>query len=237
MSIARRLLKEFWLPASVAIVWTAYNFLTQTSEWNVKSVVNVFFPTFFLVSWATGQFFRVKKQDNVDRNLSTIESRVTAVIDSLEQQTKDFFGYTIGKDSVGYFDAGIASPETLMLVFKNVSDYPIFDVHAEAIDLDEPIDLKNNRMWTRHKFYLKEIYPNKAYIGAYQFPLVGRNQLRLNVFIYTRTLGVVQQIRVYRKGNQYQIAQKVMVGDKVVNLEVPEGFPGYDPSNPDELFN
>lgn len=236
MSIAQRLLKEFWLPTLVAIAWTIYNLSTQTSAWDVKSLVNLFGPTFFLASWATGQFFRVKKQANLDNNLLSIESRVTAVINRLEQHTKDFLGYTTGGDSIGYFIVGISAPETLELMFHNPSQYPVFDVYAEAIDLDEPIDPKINKWWTRHGFALEKIYPNKA-SGGYRFPLTGRDQLRLNVFIHTRTQGVIQQIRVLRKDNWFQIAEMVRFGEKVVKLEVPEGFPGYDSANPNALFN
>ena len=57
MNIAIRLLKEFWLPALFAIAWTIYNIRTSGAPWDFKAILNIFGPTFFLVSWATGQFY------------------------------------------------------------------------------------------------------------------------------------------------------------------------------------
>jgi len=236
-SIALRLLKEFWLPTCIAISWTIYNLWTQISALDVKSTVNIFGPTFFLVSWATGQFFRVKKQAGIEKNLSTIESRAIAITDRLEQQAKDFFGHMTGGDSVGYFIVGIRQPEILDLSFHNVSTYPVFDIHAEAVDLDELIDPANNKFWTRHGFNLDKIYPNRAHMSSYQFSMSGRERLRLNVFINTRSQGVIQEIRIHRKDNWFQIAERVRSGETVLKLVVPEGFPNYDPANPDTVFN
>ena len=56
----KQMLREFWLPFVVAIVWTAYVIWTEPA--NLKTIITAFGPAFFLASWMTGQFFRVRKQ-------------------------------------------------------------------------------------------------------------------------------------------------------------------------------
>ena len=85
MQIARRLVKEFWVPALFATVWTAYNTYLASSVWGLKDYVNVFVPSFFLISWATGQFFRVQKQVGMEQNLLSLDTRIENLVKLTEQ--------------------------------------------------------------------------------------------------------------------------------------------------------
>ena len=85
-------------------------------------------------------FFRVKKQEGVDRNLTSIESRVEALVSKLEKHAQDFLGYTTGADSFAYFTPMLPGADIVELGLTNKSSYPVFDVRAEVIDLDEAID-------------------------------------------------------------------------------------------------
>ncbi|MGB6262123.1 MAG: hypothetical protein WBF72_06775 [Rhodanobacter sp.] len=199
--------------------------------------MNVFGPSFFLASWATGQFFRVKKQALVEKNLSTIEDRVEGVLSRLEQQARDFAGYTVGSEGFASFMPMIREKGFIELGLSNVSDYPVFDVQAEAIDLDEPIDPDKGKFWTRHRFNAPSLYPKKLIMGAYRFDVRARQRLFLNIFLQTRSGGATQQVRVDSSGEFPLIAIRTVHGDKEIELKVPEGFPGYDPSNPSLLFN
>lgn len=235
--IPRRLLEEFWLPALVAFAWTIYNVHTSPTLWEFKNIVNVFGPSFFLASWATGQFFRVKKQVNLDKNITAIDSRVESLLEKLEKHTKDFMGYTIGAESVAYFMPMITKVETVELGLINQSPYPVFDVQARLIDLDEPIDFSKGKLWTDHMFRLPSLFPNRIVMGAYRFDIRGRERLHLNIFIDTRGQGTMQQIRIARVNGTIQIATRTRAGEKVVEQSVPEGFPGWNPENPNDLFN
>jgi hypothetical protein len=235
MNIARRLLREFWLPAVVAIAWTGFN-VYSTKAWNLKAVVNVFGPSFFLASWATGQFFRVQKQASVEKNLTSIETRVTSLIDRLEKHTTDFLGYTTGGESWASFMPVITGKDTVELILHNESKYPVFDIYAEAIDLDEPIEPHKGRFWTRQRFVLQSLFPSKDVIGAYKFQLGGRDRLKVNVFVQTRNKGVTQEFRIARAGDWFSIAIKTTVEGRVVKLEVPDNYPGRDPANPASVF-
>jgi len=236
MTLALRLLKEFWLPAVVAVAWTAYNICTAGSVWDLKTLINVFGPSFFLASWATGQFFRVQKQATVEKNLTSIESRVDSLVTRLERHAQDFIGYATGSDSVAYFMPMITGPEIVELGLINNSAYPVFDVHAEVIDLDEPIDPEKGKLWTRHRFSLQSLYPSKIVMGAYRFDLANRARLNINIFIQTRTQGLIQQFRIVKTPGGISIAVKTAAGEKIIEQSVPENFPGFNPADPDAVF-
>ena len=237
MPILKRLLEEFWLPALVAVTWTVYNVQSSPAVWEFKNFVNVLGPSFFLASWATGQFFRVKKQVNLDKNISAIESRVESLLEKLEKHTKDFMGYTTGADSVAYFMPMITQSETIELGLINKSSYPVFDVQVRLIDLDESIDPSKGKFWTDHMFHLASLFPNRIVMGAYRFDIRSRERLHLNIFINTRGQGAMQQIRIARVNGAIQIATQTRAGEQVVEQIVPDGFPGWNPQNPNELFN
>jgi len=202
----------------------------------LKAVVNIFGPSFFLASWATGQFFRVRKQAAIDKNLTSIESRVETLVAKLEKHTQDFMGYTTGADSVASFMPMITGSDIVELGLLNNSSYPVFDVQAELLDLDEPIDPKQGKFWTRHQFFLPSLYPSRIVMGAYRFNLSGRNRLHLNIFIQTRSQGTVQQFRIARLNREIRIAIKTTSGEKVIEQTIPADYPGYDSSNPDAVF-
>lgn len=124
---------------------------------DIKTLLNIFAPTFFLASWATGQFFRVQKQAQVEQNLSSIEGRVETLVTKLENHTKYFLSYATGADSVAYFIPIIKDVGIVELALNNKSSYQVFDIHAEVIDLDEPIDPNNGKFWTRHTFSLQSL--------------------------------------------------------------------------------
>ena len=236
MPLLLRLFKEFWLPAVLAGLWTAFNLYTAPAKWDFRTLVNVFGPSFFLASWATGQFFRVKKQALVEKNLSTIEQRVDGVLSRLEQHARDFAGHTTGAGSFASFDPMIREKGFIELGLNNSSTYPVFDVQAEVIDLDEPIDPDNGKLWTRHQFRVPSLYPSMMIMGAYKFDMRGRQRLWINIFIQTRSGSAMQQIRVDNSGEWPLIAVRTTNGDKEVELQVPDTFPGFDANNPSSLF-
>ena len=61
--ILSRLTKEFWAPAIVATAWTVYSIIQKDSGWTLTSVINIFGPSFFLVSPTSAT--RAKKASNL----------------------------------------------------------------------------------------------------------------------------------------------------------------------------
>ena len=104
MKIAGQLLREFWLPSLAALIWTATNIFAATSQWGSwTKYINIAAPTFFFVSWLTGQYFRVKKQEHVATTLGIIETRVEGVLGKVESQAKEM-GYLVDAQIIQTFD-------------------------------------------------------------------------------------------------------------------------------------
>ncbi len=235
--ILSRLVKEFWVPALAAAIWTGYSIAQVGSGWTLTSVINILAPSFFLVSWATAQVFRIKKQTQVEKNLVGIEDRLASLISSLERQTKDLIGYATGGDSIAYFQA-THPVRTPLICFDllNQSGYPVFDIHAEMIDLDEPIDPEHGKFWTRHRASVPSLYPSKILMEVYRFDMSNRQRLRVNIFIQTRTQNLMQQYRIVRVGEEFHYAHKTQCGGKTLECQIPNDFPGLDPDDPESVF-
>ena len=80
MKVIAQLLKEFWLPLILGVVWTLFNVLDKPpNSWSVKDTLNIFGPTFFFMSWPIAQWYRVKKQQKVEEGLGSIQSDIRAL--------------------------------------------------------------------------------------------------------------------------------------------------------------
>lgn len=174
---------------------------------------------------------------SLDKNINTIETRVESLLEKLDKHTKDFMGYTTGSDSVAYFVPMIGQHETVDLGLINQSSYPVFDVQAELIDLDESIDISKGKMWTRHPFHLQSLFPNRIVTGAYRLDMKLRNRLYLNIFINTRNQVTIQKLRIVRVNGSIQIATQTRTGERIIEQNVPDDFPGWNPNKPNDLFN
>lgn len=101
----QQLLREFWLPLLVAMAWTIYAVWGKPLD--LKTIVSVLGPAFFLASWMTGHFFRVRKQENVQTGLTSLEGRLEGLVGQLESQAKEITQFTTGGDSYCYFSIGV----------------------------------------------------------------------------------------------------------------------------------
>ncbi|MBF0186100.1 MAG: hypothetical protein HQM06_17160 [Magnetococcales bacterium] len=85
MKIAYRLIREFWIPFVGAAIWAALSLNDrQILLINIKQFINTFAPTFFLLSWIIGQYFRVKRNEDHDNALREIKERFDAINGSLD---------------------------------------------------------------------------------------------------------------------------------------------------------
>ncbi|WP_027456874.1 hypothetical protein [Dechloromonas agitata] len=128
-----QILREFWIPLLATPAWTAY--VTWGKPIEFQKLLETAGPTFFLVSWLTGQVFRIRKQENVQFGLGNIEQRVEAIVGNLEAAAKDVASYATGGDSFCYVAAGIdqgSDKATLTVVHQG--KYPIYAVTARLVD-------------------------------------------------------------------------------------------------------
>jgi hypothetical protein len=80
MKALRQLLREFWLPLLLGAAWTAFNVVDKPGgRWQIRSVLNVFGPTFFFMSWLVAQWYRVRKQQRIEDELGELHAGVRAI--------------------------------------------------------------------------------------------------------------------------------------------------------------
>jgi hypothetical protein len=80
MKVLRQLLREFWLPLTLGVAWTIFNvFDKPLSQWTLRHTLNIFGPTFFFFSWLVAQWYRVRKQQHVEEELTDIRAGVRAL--------------------------------------------------------------------------------------------------------------------------------------------------------------
>ena len=90
-----------------------------------------------------------------------LNSSFNKVLTQLQQQAQDLIGYSTGGGSVAYFFPIIREFPVVELVLQNNSDYPVFDIQCEYIDLDERISPEHGLLWTRHRLAFPSLYPQK----------------------------------------------------------------------------
>lgn len=132
--IGAQVLREFWVPLLVTPAWVSYVMWGESFE--IKKLLETAGTTFFLVSWFTGQFFRIRKQEHVQSGLGSIEQRVEGVVAQLEETAKAVASYATGGDSFCYVAAGVdKGSNATMLTVVHEGKYPMYAVTARIVDL------------------------------------------------------------------------------------------------------
>jgi hypothetical protein len=232
---AVQLVREFWLQLFVSAIWAAYQTSHSTTNLFGSFVAN-FSVSFFFTSWLFGQIVRVRRQQGIEDEFKKLKSDLERLLAFIEQQTQHLVGYTTGGDSIGYFEPSWHyGTMRVEISFWNNSTFPIFDVLAEWIDLDESVDFAAKKFWTRHLINLGTIYPNKVALNVLIFDMATRKQLRLNIFVQTRNRNFTQLIRVANVDDSLKFATRKQLADSQED-NIASDFPNFDPADPDKVF-
>lgn len=235
-AIARQLLKEFYLPLLLAVVWTLFNFFTETDDRRtLKLVVNVFGPAFFLASWAIGQWHRVRKQQSVDSGLTDIQSRLSTLMTQMEATATETAAYITGGDSVCYLTGNMGiqhHPDQISPLWAvHHGKYPLYGIHMRVVDIDRANELSGTAAWLerRHEYetyyQLETLIPNHATDIPLRLTYVPYGTARnFNIFFTARNGSFVQLLRFRKVKGMWLRATKVEMG-KVMYEEIPEGYP------------
>lgn len=192
MKVFKQLLKEFWIPFTIAILWTtinAYNGQNKPKNWS--DYVNIAMPSFFFVSWLTGQYFRVRKQEHVSSTLGNIEQRVEAVLGDISNQAKNM---------------KIISDRQLYQTFDICLDH-VREAKEEIADLNR--QLIKSKVIDLEKFNLKRdnpFYSARRYL----------NQL-VNYALYTFNFDTNEQLGQRYNRTAYQTEELVGVITSLIN--------------------
>lgn len=236
LKITRQLAREFWLPFTIAIAWTAYSWQTEAvSARNLKLLVSAFGPAFFLASWGVSQWYRVRKQQHVDSGLERIQAQVSYVLSEIESRTTDILGSMTGGDSVCYLTGipttlGLTQPQNAWAVHHG--RYPIYDVHIRVVDVDifDALEKANAPFQQVLKesethSWLSSLTPGHATEVSFVLLANPADSARnFNVFYTARNGSFMQALRFRKVNGTWLRATKVeMNGTKY--QEVQAGYP------------
>lgn len=240
MKIFKQLAKEFWLPLVLSIGWVAYNVSASGEEvtWEINKLVNIFGPTFFLLSWLVGQFFRVRKQVRVEDGIGNVENRINHLLNELETRTNDTIAHVTGGDSFAYFSIGSVNPQNCegMLTAVHMGEHPIYDVNARIVDLNKFEEVKANfslasMQYTDTVVSVGNMIPSHAQMVS-RWKLHGTDAQSYNVFITARNGGFTQLLRLKKVGGEWLTATKVVdsrdmqaSAERVLFEQIHDSFP------------
>jgi hypothetical protein len=182
--------------------------------------------------------FLANRDEEHYQKFESISSSINTVLAELQKQAQDIIGYSTGGNSIACFFPMIWAndPQFVTLTLENKSEYPVFDIQCEYIDVDEPIEPEKGKFWTRHHVVIPSIYPHKVILNAIIFDMTNKSRLRINLWIQTRTRSVQQLFRMARVGDRIHIAVKTDSED-FSEVKIPTEYPDYDPANPDKVFS
>jgi hypothetical protein len=229
MNTLKLLLREFWVPLALAIGWTLYVHFAGPPLGSLKAIVTTFGPAFFLASWATGQFIRVRRQSHVESNLRTIQSRLESLLTQIETRTSDLLAQITGGDSFCYVQLFDIQQNTAHILAVNTSAHPVFNGSGNMADLEclerafaskgaiHPTTCYNT-------LHVPNLAPGKAgEIG--QLSLGEGIVRRFNIFWSARNGDWIQLLRLAKVNGIWRSATRVTRGTTVLHEDLQPDFP------------
>jgi hypothetical protein len=210
------------------VAWAAYCVASDSDQGAASWAIFVknFGPAFFLLSWSTGQYFRVRKQSVVESRLSTIVEHLQGVTKTIVESTSELAATLSGGDSFCYasITAGEGPHFVPLLVFCHVGNYPLYDATARIVDLDKAYFALNEMQDVNQNFNLGNLIPNHAtLIGPWPIDVLPKR--RFNIFFTARNGSFSQMLRLVRKGDHWISASVVRRGEATLYEKVDESFP------------
>lgn len=235
MTTGKQLLKEFWLPFLCAVLWTFYKFGGISNDgWSLRAAIETFAPSFFLASWVSAQWYRVRKQQKVESELTSIESRIRAATSELEAKSAHIVSHVIGGEAycrlVLTTDFVPGQPSTLM--FLSCGKYPLYEVSARIVDL-EAFNASVRKavaedLSSETRLELGTLVPGTAKLVRGSFALGNGTERNFNIFFHARNGGFTQGLRFRKVGAGWLLADYVARGNNIIFESVPDRFPRND---------
>lgn len=233
MVVFKQLFKEFILPLIVAISWTAYNVIeANRTNIELRDVINIFGPSFFLASWLISQWFRVTKQQRVESGLKGIEADIKKQVDSLEEKSTELVNYITGGDSACYMcgpdvDHNNWSP----LLVRHLGKHPLYNVKIRVVDIDIPQNTANETIsmdddsGREFRDLLGDLVPNHSLILKQHIPLGSGNSRRFNIFFSARNGSFKQILRLKRVNGVWRHALMVTRDNELIHEDISAEYP------------
>jgi hypothetical protein len=233
MKILVQIFKEFSIPLLLSILWVLYNIYggEKKNDWNIQKIVNVFGPTFFLLSWLTGQFFRVRKQTKIEDSFGTMETRFKELLDKVEAKTEEMIGHISGGNSFPWFQITMINNNNnegvLMAIHEGL--HPLYDVSARIVDMQKLNEVKNNISlatleYTDKNINVGNMIPSHANM-IQQWKLESEPEKSYNIFITARNGSFLQQLRLKKINGVWLSATKTTRDNKLLHEKIDDNFP------------
>lgn len=233
MGVLKQLAREFIFPFAIAIIWTIYNFKEVTgNRIELRNIINIFGPSFFLASWLISQWFRVTKQQRVESGLKEIESSIKAQVDRLEEKSADLVSYITGGESACYMcGPDVADDNWSPLLVIHLGKHPLYDVKIRVVDIDVPIQKVNGTISmdsnSSREFStsLGDLVPNHGRALKQHIPLGAGNSRRFNIFFSARNGSFTQILRLKRIDGVWRHALKVTRNNDLIHKDISDEYP------------
>ncbi|MFM4922410.1 hypothetical protein [Aeromonas dhakensis] len=233
MKIFTQIIKEFWIPLALSILWVLYNIYGNGSEteWSFQKTVNIFGPTFFLLSWLTGQFFRVKKQTKVEDSFGSMEIRFKELLDKVESKTEEMIGHISDGNSFPWLQIGMtygSNQGVLMAIHQG--DHPLYDVIARIVDLQKLEQVKNNISLATLEHIetnvnIGNMIPSHASM-VQKWEIESEPEQSYNIFLTARNGSFTQLLRLKKVNGAWVCATKIMnKNNEILHEQIDDNYP------------
>ncbi|MGX9699507.1 hypothetical protein ACWYXK_21260 [Janthinobacterium lividum] len=230
--------REFWFPFVCAVSWAVYEYYQSSTdtEKGVAASVKAFGAAFFFVSWLLAQWFRIRKQQKIDGDLSTIERRVGETLTAVQAKTDDLVCHITGGESVCFLDT-IDAPDSeggfSRMAVRHIGEHPLYDVMLHIANIDD-YDRRFGNNITFRQYYDNQVAVEVGdlavkLVKAVRCPLPVKNSRRYNIHFYARNGNFTQQLHFKVTDTGMVRATRILRNDKVVYEDVPKNF-AYDPT-------
>lgn len=228
----RQLVKEFWIPFLSAAGWTTY--VVWGPEVTVKNVIASFGPSFFLASWMTGQFFRVRKQAGIEDSLTQVQKRIQLVTEHLEhqakhleRQTKQLIGYVTGGDSFVFFRVIVRGDnQSVWMASHGGDEFPVYRAKARIVDLDVFDALVRCGRADEASTFISigDLLP-RTFNNEWEHDLGNGDSRSFNIFMTAGNGHIQQKIRFRRINDVWTQATRVINDNGVVHIYADDEYP------------
>ena len=213
IKIAYQLFKEFGIPLLFSEIWI---YAEKEPNWSWHDYFGNFGASFFFFSWGFSQWNRVRKQQKVESELSSIGGQVRQMLNDLDVKTRNLISYITGGDSFCHISGSIVTPTTfgsILVIHKGL--HPLYNVMARVFYVEQ-------RTYTNINF--GDLIQGHCFPNPQTIPIVEGNTQSFNIFFTARNGSFVQQLRFRKVNGSWQIATRV---DKetIVFEQISESFP------------
>jgi hypothetical protein len=225
-----QLIKEFWLPFTLAILWTTFDSFENANHRTVATIVPIFSASFFLFSWLSGQVVRVRRQARVEGGLNDVATRMDGLLGRLDATTERLVATVTGGDSFAYVNFIATGPNRIIAqALLSVGNFPLANVGARIVDLQafDAIVEGPNPFAADHTVFAAELAPQMA-IMVTTVPAFtpATDKMDFNVFFSARNGWWTQMVRFRKVDGEWRSAFVVMRDDdSPLYGRIDEGFP------------